>query len=127
MNLKTYLGDLNGGSLLIAETRLIAEIQLESLSADEWKRRVIDNNVLQKKSVQTSLRFGTVIRKRLERMGEDFINDRMNSFPELANYTESTQKKMGANVIKALMWVILIRHDIANYKACIYYPKLNNY
>jgi len=151
------MGDLNGGSLLIAETRIIAQIQLENLSADEWRQQVITENVLQKKSQQTSLRFSGVIRKRLEMMGkvftlalvsvserayiqlllagfivqspvvadfmqnylaearrtyqlkisthawQDFVDERINSFPELANYTESTQKKMGANVIKALV------------------------
>jgi hypothetical protein len=32
MNAKQYLGDLNGGGLLITESRTIAEIQLKKLS-----------------------------------------------------------------------------------------------
>ncbi|MBE0471468.1 MAG: DUF1819 family protein [Methyloprofundus sp.] len=157
MNVKKYLGDLNGGGLLIAETRIICEIQLKNLSVDEWKKLVVDENVLQKKSPQTALRFANVIRKRLEVMGKpfsqllldvserayiqllmaafmiqspvivdfmreylaearrtykpdiandawiSFIDDRIKVIPELASYSESTLKRMGSNVIKALV------------------------
>ncbi len=157
MNVKKYLGDLNGGGLLITESRIIAKIQLKKLSEKEWKQLIVDENVLQKKSSQTALRFANVIRKRLEAMGEpfiqllrdvserayiqllmaafivqspviadfirecllearrtykpnipndawiNFIDDRTKVIPELASYSESTLKKMGSNVIKALV------------------------
>jgi len=157
MNVKSYLGDLNGGGLLITESRIIAEIQLKNLSVDEWKKLVVDENVLQKKSAQTALRFANVIRKRLEVMGEpfsqllldvserayiqllmaafmiqspvivdfmqeclaearrtykpdiandawiSFIDDRIKVIPELASYSETTLKRMGSHVIKALV------------------------
>lgn len=157
MNVKTYLGDLNGGSLLMAESRIIAEIQLINLSDKEWKDLIVKGNVLQKKSPQTALRFARVIRKRIDAMGEgfaqqivsaperdyiqllmaafmiqspivvdfmretiaeahrtykpdiskeawlSFIDDRIQRIPELATYSESTLKKMGSNVIKALV------------------------
>ena len=157
MKLKNYVGDLNGGSLLIAETRIIASVQLEKLSEEQWKQHIVEDNILQKKSAQTSLRFANVIRKRLNAMGDiytqalldvsdrayvqlllagfivqspiiadfmreclaeakrtykpaisahawaDFIQDRIRVFPELADYSEATQKKMGSNVIKALV------------------------
>ena len=73
MNVKTYIGDLNGGSLLIAETRIIAEILQKKLPENEWKQLIIDDNVLQKKSAQTAIRFARVIRSRLEAMGDNFI------------------------------------------------------
>ncbi len=72
MNVKSYVGDLNGGSLLIAETRIIASLQLENLSEEQWKKRIVEDNVLQKKSAQTALRFAKVIRKRLNAMGDDY-------------------------------------------------------
>lgn len=157
MNVKKYLGDLNGGSLLMTESRVIAEIQLRKLSEKEWKQLIVDDNVLQKKSAQTSLRFASVIRKRLEAMGEpftqtllevperayiqllmsafmlqspvigdfmqeclaearrtykpdipsdawlNFIDDRVKLFPGLSSYSDSTLKRMGSNVIKALV------------------------
>ncbi len=157
MNVKTYLGDLNGGGLLMTESRIVAEIQLRNLSEKEWKRLIVEDNVLQKKSPQTALRFANVIRKRLEAMGEayaqalldaseraylqfllaafmvqspvvvdfmqeylaearrtykpdipndawiSFIDDRRKVVPELSSYSESTLKRMGSNVIKALV------------------------
>jgi len=157
MNVKTYLGDLNGGGLLIIESRIIAEIQLRNLPVKEWKQLIVKDNILQKKSPQTALRFANVIRKRLETMGEtytqalldvseraymqlllvafmvqspvivdfmqeylaesrrtykpdisneawiNFIDDRIKIMPELASYSESTLKRMGSNVIKALV------------------------
>ena len=157
MNVKNYLGDLNGGSLLVTESRVIAEIQLRKLAEKEWKQLIVEDNVLQKKSPQTALRFAKVIRNRLNLMSEHFINvllevpdrayiqllmaafmvqspvivdfmqeclaearrtykpdipndawisfidDRMKVVPELAFYSESTLKRMGSNVIKALV------------------------
>lgn len=156
-DVKNYLGDLNGGSLLMAESRIVAEIQLKHLSYQEWKQWIVEENVLQKRSPQTALRFASVIRKRLEAMGGlyiptlvkvherayiqllmaafmvqspvivdfmreclaearrtyktdipndawvRFIDDRTKVIPELASYSESTLKKMGSNVIKALV------------------------
>ncbi len=157
MNVKKYLGDLNGGGLLITESRTVAEIQLKKLSEKEWKQLIVDENVLQKKSSQTAIRFAHVIRKRLETMGDPFtqllldvserayiqllmaafivqspvivdfmrecllearrtykpdipndawirfIDDRIKVVPELSSYSESTLKRMGSHVIKALV------------------------
>ena len=157
MNVKNYLGDLNGGSLLVTESRVIAEIQLRKLAEKEWKQLIVEDNVLQKKSPQTALRFAKVIRNRLNLMSEHFINvllevpdrayiqllmaafmvqspvivdfmreclaearrtykpdissdawlhfieDRVKLFPDLSSYSDSTLKRMGSNVIKALV------------------------
>lgn len=157
MNVKKYLGDLNGGGLLITESRTMAEIQLKNLPEDQWKQRIIQDNILQKKAPQTALRFARVIRKRIKGMGDGFaprlvsaperayiqllmaafmvqspivvdfmretlaearrtykpdipkdawlrfIDERIQTIPELANYSESTLKKMGSNVIKAFV------------------------
>ena len=51
MNIKEYLGDLIGSSLLITESRIIAESLLKKLPEDEWKSLIVEQNVLQKKSV----------------------------------------------------------------------------
>ena len=56
MNIKEYLGDLIGGSLLITESRIIAESLLKKLPEDEWKSLIVEQNVLQKKSSQTAIR-----------------------------------------------------------------------
>lgn len=156
-DIRDYLGDLIGGSLLIAETRIIAESLLKQLPEEEWRALVIDQNILQKKSVKTSSRYVSVIRTRIEGLGQDFMSALVNSsdrayiqlllvavminspivedfmrlslaeakrtykpnlpttawqdfyetqslkYPDLNNYSESTIKKLGTNVIKILV------------------------
>ena len=156
-DIRDYVGDLIGGSLLIAETRIIAESLLKQLPEDEWRALVIDQNILQKKSVKTSSRYVRVIRTRIEGLGKDFMSALVTSterayiqlllvavminspivedfmrlslaeakrtykpnlpstawqdfyetqslkYPDLNNYSESTIKKLGTNVIKILV------------------------
>ncbi len=73
MSAKEYLGDLIGGSLLITESRIIAESLLKNLPDDEWKSLVIGENILQKKSGQTAIRYARTVRWRIEGLGSDFI------------------------------------------------------
>jgi hypothetical protein len=73
VNKKKYIGDLNGGSLWIAESRIIAELLLQDLSKDEWDQQIVDENRLQKNSVQTASRNARTMRARLEPMGKPFI------------------------------------------------------
>jgi len=74
MNVKTYLGDLVGGGLWMAESHIIAEKILEQLSEEEWKNLIIEENILQKKSPHTAIRYTRTIRTRLQPMGEAYIN-----------------------------------------------------
>lgn len=73
MNAKDYVGDLIGGNLLIAETRVVADYILKSPSSSEWKSLIIEQNILQKKSAQTASRYTRTIRRRIEVLGDDFI------------------------------------------------------
>ena len=66
MNVKDYVGDLIGASLLITESRIIADYLLKDLSDDEWKSLVIEQNILQKRSAQTASRYTKTIRHRVE-------------------------------------------------------------
>lgn len=75
MNIKEYLGDLIGGSLLITESRVIAESLLKKLPEDEWKSLIVEQNVLQKNSGQTAIRYARTIRWRIEGMGEAFMSE----------------------------------------------------
>lgn len=83
MDVKKYLGDLTGGSLMIAESRIIAETLLKHLPEDEWKKMIIDENILQKKSVNTAARNAYTLRKRLKPMGDAFITSLL-EMPERA-------------------------------------------
>lgn len=48
------------------ESRRIAEFLLEQKDADDWRRALVEDNLLQKKSPATALRQAKLIRKRLE-------------------------------------------------------------
>lgn len=58
---------------MIAESRTVATLLLEHLTEDEWKQKIVSENVLQKKSGQTSIRYVKTIRSRPEPLGEEFI------------------------------------------------------
>lgn len=157
MNIKQYVGDIIGGSLFVAESRTIAELLLEKPSDAEFKRVVEEDNIMQKNSAKTAIRYARTIRLRIEPLGDsyleflmranetcakqllmaaflkqspiaidfmrhklsdarrmfeerlsdyawsDFIDERIRSIPELANFSESSIKKMGNNMIKALV------------------------
>lgn len=98
MNVKDYVGDLIGASLLITESRIIAGYLLEDLSDDEWKSLVIEQNILQKRSAQTASRYTKTIRHRVGRLGDDFI----------ASLLESTERAY----IQLLMAALLIDSPI---------------
>lgn len=98
MNVKDYVGDLIGASLLITESRIIAEYLLKNLSNDEWKSLVIEENILQKRSGQTASRYTKTIRQRIEVLGDDFI----------VSLLESTERAY----IQLLMAALLINSPI---------------
>lgn len=98
MNVKDYVGDLIGASLLITESRIIAGYLLKDLSDDEWKSLVIEQNILQKRSAQTASRYTKTIRHRVGELGDDFI----------ASLLESTERAY----IQLLMAALLINSPI---------------
>ncbi|MEC5211128.1 hypothetical protein RCH20_002210 [Psychrobacter sp. PL15] len=73
VDMQYYLGDLIGGSLLITETRVIAESLLKKLPEDELRYLIVEQNILQKKSDKTSSRYASAIRKRIEGLGDEFM------------------------------------------------------
>ncbi len=70
---KHYIRDLTGGSLLLAESRTIAETLLQALPEAQWNRLFTDENILKKKSPHTAIRYARSIRRRLEPLGPAFI------------------------------------------------------
>lgn len=79
MNVKSYVGDLIGASLLITESRIIAKYLLEKPTDGEWYSLVVEQNILQKKSSQTAVRYTRTIRHRFEGLGDDFIQSLVSS------------------------------------------------
>ncbi len=70
---KQYVRDLTGGSLLLAESRLVAETLLQALPEKDWNRLFTDENILKKNSPHTAIRYARTIKRRLEPLGVEFI------------------------------------------------------
>lgn len=70
---KRYIRDLTGGSLLIAESRLVAGTLMKDMPEADWNRLFIEENILQKKSRHTAIRYARTVKRRLEPLGKEFI------------------------------------------------------
>jgi len=84
MTAKTYLGDIIGGSIMLRESRLIAQLLLQHPDDVAWERAVVDENLLQKSSVHSAKRMAATVRKRLEAMSDSFWSDLLNAPDDLA-------------------------------------------
>jgi len=65
---QTYNGEMAAGSLLIHESRQIARLLLDGVDAERWDRKILIENILQKRSPRTSKRQARLIRNRLSLM-----------------------------------------------------------
>jgi hypothetical protein len=63
-----YNANLTKASLKLPESRVIASLLLAGVDAAEWKRAIVEENVLQKRSPSTARTFADYIRHRLETM-----------------------------------------------------------
>lgn len=59
--------------MLITESRVVAETLMVDMSEADWIRLFTDDNILQKKSKHTAIRYARSVKKRLEPLGKDFI------------------------------------------------------
>lgn len=84
MNDFSYNSDLNGGSLMVRESRIIANLLLQGASEDDWKQAIQVNNELQKRTPATAKRFAKVIRTRLERLEPEYWKALRDGDDELA-------------------------------------------
>lgn len=80
-----YKGDLLGGPLLTSESKVIAELLLKELSDKDFRYTIEVENVLQKRSIASTKRNTTAIKKRLLALGTDFIELLVYADSELAS------------------------------------------
>ena len=62
MNQFNYNSDLIGGSLMVRESRIIADLLISGANPDEWNRYVMVDNLLQKRSAASAKRIAQAIR-----------------------------------------------------------------
>ncbi len=80
----TYNSDLNGGSLMVRESRIVAGLLLKEVSPRDWHRAIQIENILQKRSLATAKRNAQAIRKRLELLTPDYLQLLRDKDDELA-------------------------------------------
>ena len=68
----SYDSDLTGGSLLVPESRIVADLLLSGADKDEWHEQIVVQNRLQKRASATARRLAQSVRKRLERVEPEF-------------------------------------------------------
>jgi hypothetical protein len=66
-----YSADITAGSLKLRESRLVADLLLKGIKGNEWRKALIDQNVLQSRNPHTAIRITRLIRQRLETMKPD--------------------------------------------------------
>ena len=57
-----YDSDLSGGSLMVRESRLIADLLLREATTEQWHQAIQVENVLQKRTTASAQRNATAIR-----------------------------------------------------------------
>lgn len=73
-----YTATITSSSLRLRESRIIADLLLNGVGADEWKRAIVEHNILQLGSVESVKRISLLLRARLEPLGPtlwQFVRD----------------------------------------------------
>jgi hypothetical protein len=100
MNEFSYNVDLSGGSLMVRESRIIANLMIKDASDEEWHDSIHVNNALQKKSLATAGRVTRAVKRRLELLEPEFWLALRDGDDELA-----TQTAMCAMLQRNLLFV----------------------
>jgi len=69
-----YSGDIVAGSLLIPESKTIANLLKKSLTSNQWHQAIVLDNILQKRSPIAAKRQARLIKNRLILMPESFLD-----------------------------------------------------
>lgn len=63
-----YKADITAGSLKVSESRIIADLLIKETDKEGWRQAIVQQNILQAKSLATATRLAKLIRSRLELM-----------------------------------------------------------
>jgi hypothetical protein len=66
-----YTATITSASLRLRESRIIADLLLQAVSDEDWKREIVEHNVLQMGSVESIKRISSLLRARIEPLGEE--------------------------------------------------------
>lgn len=87
-----YRADIGGGPLKLPEARIIADLLLQGVTEDEWKKVIEVDNILRKRSIGTAKRQASLIRARLKTMDSnlwEIVRDSSSSLAMQALYASA--------------------------------------
>lgn len=87
-----YDSDLIGGSLMVRESRLIADLLLREATPEQWHQAIQIDNILQKRTAASAQRNATAIRKRLERLDPEDCLYMGDDWPDLSAFAIAGMK-----------------------------------
>lgn len=67
-----YDSDINAGSLMVRESRVVAGLLLDAVTKEQWEEAVCVENMLQKRTLAFAKKNALAIRKRLENLEPEF-------------------------------------------------------
>lgn len=108
---KDYLGDLIGGSLMIKESQIVAKLLLNKPTQEEWLDAIVYQNVLQKRSDASAKRNAATIKKRLESMSDEYLEQIAFGSTEL-----STQLMFAATLMNSTLLADFMRNVMVDAK-----------
>lgn len=108
---KAYLGDLIGGSLMLKESQIVAELLLKNPTQEEWLEAIVHQNVLQKRSDASAKRNAATIKKRLKGMSDEYLKQIAFGSTEL-----STQLMFAATIINSTLLADFMRNVVLDAK-----------
>ena len=67
----TYTATITSASLRLRETRVIADLLLQGVTDEAWKKAIEEQNILQMSSIESIRRISRLLRTRLEPLGHE--------------------------------------------------------
>ncbi len=65
-----YAATITSATLRVRESRIVADLLLRGVGAEEWRSAILEQHILQTRSVETARRIGRLVRARLTTMDE---------------------------------------------------------
>ena len=68
-----YNAEISAGALMVVETKLLAKLLLKNPSKEDWKQAIEIDNILQKKTPATAKRQAILVKKRLDCVAPEIL------------------------------------------------------
>ncbi|WP_157039995.1 DUF1819 family protein [Pelobacter propionicus] len=105
-----YNAEITAGSLLLKESRAIAQLLLQSADETAWRQAIAIDNILQKTSPASAKRMSSLIRKRLELMPRELWSMIADGTTEVAIQSLMAAAIKHSRLLGDFMLKVLQRH-----------------